>query len=220
MPLRALLLDFDGVIADTENHHIAAWQRSFSAMGWDVSDDVCTRSMEVDDRVFLADLFERRKLKDGDVEGWVRRKQEITLSLLTDSPRVYPGVAQLVERVRGAVKLAVVTTTWRANVEAVLKAAGLAQAFELIVGKEDVSAPKPDPECYRKAVKALGVRAGDACTLEDSPSGLAAARGARVRALAIGHRRPEGAWAGDVPFLPDLTRTDRVLEALGLANDL
>ncbi len=41
MPLRALLFDFDGVLADTENIHIAAWQRTLADLGWEVADDVC-----------------------------------------------------------------------------------------------------------------------------------------------------------------------------------
>jgi HAD superfamily hydrolase (TIGR01509 family) len=218
MPVRALLLDFDGVIADTENHHVAAWQRTFAAMGWDVPEAVCLRAMEVDDRELLAALFKERDLGDADVEGWVRRKQEVMKGLLADSPRVYPGVAALVERVRGSVKLGVVTTTWRANVDAVLGAAGLAPAFALVVAKEDVSAQKPDPEGYRKAVKALGVKPSEAWAVEDSASGLQAARGAKVNALAVGHRHPEGPWVGGVPFLPDLRQTDRVLETLGLVR--
>jgi HAD superfamily hydrolase (TIGR01509 family) len=216
MPPRALLLDFDGVIADTENHHIAAWQRTFELMSWEVPDDVCARAMEVDDRLFLAELFAGREIEDGDIEGWVRRKQDVTLSLLSDAPRVYPGVAALVERVKGAVKLAVVTTTWRANVAAVLGAAGLASAFDLVVGKEDVKAPKPDPEGYRKAVKQLGLKPADAWAIEDSSSGLAAARGAKLNVLAVGHRRPHGSWVGDAPYLPDLSQTETVLETLGL----
>src|SRR5689334_19316005 len=107
MPPRALLFDFDGVIADTENVHVAAWQRTFAAMGWEAADEVCARSMEVDDRVFLSEVFARREITDGDIDGWVGRKQELTLSLLTDAPRVYSGVAALVDRVKGlgAVKL-------------------------------------------------------------------------------------------------------------------
>jgi HAD superfamily hydrolase (TIGR01509 family) len=214
---RALLLDFDGVIADTENHHVAAWQRTFEAMGWTVDDAACARAMEVDDRVFLAEVFAGRRIEGGDVDGWVRRKQELTLALLRDAPRVYPGVAALVGRLRDEVSLAVVTTTWRGNVETVLAASGLSDAFRLIVGKEDVAAPKPDPECYRLAVSRLGLRPQEAVALEDSPSGLAAARGAGVRAVAVGHRKAKGAWVGSATFLPDLTDTAAVCDALGLA---
>jgi beta-phosphoglucomutase len=219
MSLRALLFDFDGVIADTENVHIAAWQRTFAAMGWEVADEVCAQAMELDDRAFLAQVFLQRKIAGGNIEGWVRRKQELTTVLLADCPRVYPGVAALVERVRGKVKLAVVSTTWRANIVTVLKASGLYPAFTLIVGKEDVAATKPDPAPYRLAIKSLGIMPGEAVALEDSSSGLASARDAGLRAVAVGHRLTKGSWIGASPYLPDLSKTDQVLAALGIEWD-
>src|SRR5206468_12864820 len=85
-PPRALLFDFDGVIADTENHHIAAWQRTFGLMGLDVDDEICAYAAEVDDREFLSDFFSSKKITDGDVNGWILRKQEIVGMMLDDSP--------------------------------------------------------------------------------------------------------------------------------------
>ena len=193
MPVRAVLFDFDGVIADTENHHVAAWQRTFAAMGWELPDEIGLLAMEMDDRAFLAGQFARRKIESGDVEGWARRKQELTLGLLRDSPRVYPGVVDLIERLRGSVVMGVGTSTWRENVVAVLEAAGLRSAFDLIVGKEDVAAPKPDPSGYSRAVAALSLRPEEAAALEDSPSGLSAAKAAGLVVAddpLAGSRRP------------------------------
>ena len=75
MPLKAILFDFDGVIADTDNHHIAAWQRTLSTLGWQVADDVAARSAEIDDRQFLAELFARHGIVSHKIDDWVRRKQ-------------------------------------------------------------------------------------------------------------------------------------------------
>src|SRR5437016_4500509 len=102
MPPRAVLFDFDGVIADTENVHIAAWERTFEWMGWDVPAEECAEAVAVDDRVFLGRLFERRKVARGDVEGWVAHKQRITAGMLTDSPRLVPGVERLIQRLASA----------------------------------------------------------------------------------------------------------------------
>jgi beta-phosphoglucomutase len=215
MPTLAVLFDFDGVIADTENVHVAAWQRTFGVMGWQESDETCSRAAEIDDRAFVLEVFARRKIEKGNVEGWVARKQELTLRLLADSPRIYPGVPALVERLRGRVRLGVVTTTWRANAETVLEASGLRQAFEVVVAKEDVKAPKPDPECYRLALAKLKLPASEVVTLEDSPSGLAAARGAGIRAVAVGHRKPKGEWVGNSEFVTGFEDLPRVLDALG-----
>ena len=186
------MLDFDGVIADTENIHVAAWQRTLAAMGWEVSDEASARAVEVDDHSFLGDLFASRGVSGADLAGWVRRKQALTASMMADSPRLYPGVPALIRALRGRVRLAVVTTTWRENVAIVLRAMNLSGSVELVVGKEDVRSFKPDPECYREALARLGVSADDAVALEDSPSGVAAARGAGVRVLAIGTPSPPG----------------------------
>jgi beta-phosphoglucomutase len=218
MSTRAVLFDFDGVIADTENVHVAAWQRTFGLMGWLETDETCSRAAEVDDRAFCAEVFARRKLEGGDVEGWSRRKQELTSRMLADAPRVYRGAAELVEALKGRVRLAVVTTTWRANVEAVLEASGLAGAFEVMITKEDVKAPKPDPEGYRLALARLKLPAIEVVALEDSPGGLAAARGAGVRVVAVGHRRPRGEWVGDAAVVADFADRARVLDCLELGE--
>jgi beta-phosphoglucomutase len=214
MPARALLFDFDGVIADTENIHIAAWQRVFGMMGWEATDESCAPAVEMDDRVFLARIFDEKKIVGGDVPGWVLRKQKVTLDLMADSPRVYPGIAELLAWARGRFKLGVVTTTWRDNVTTVLRASGLLASIDLIVAKEDVVATKPAPEPYKLAVKSLGVPARSTVAFEDSPDGLASARGAGLCTVAVGHRRPIGSWMGDSPYLTHFRDTQAVMELL------
>jgi HAD superfamily hydrolase (TIGR01509 family) len=205
MPLRAVLFDFDGVLADTENVHVAAWERTFGLLGWDIPPETCSRAAEEDDRIFVAEVFAGRGIGDGNIEGWVRRKQAIVLAMLADWPPVYPGVAQLVHELRGRAKLAVVTGTWRENVESVLRAAGLIEAFSDIIAKEDVAAPKPDPEAYRLALKRLAVEPADAVALEDSPSGVLSARAAGIPVIAVGHRLPPGDWVCNEVYVADIT---------------
>ena len=216
MALRAVLLDFDGVIADTENHHIAAWQRTLAALGWQVPDEVAARSADVDDREFLRDLLAAQQITDGDIDGWVRKKQALTISMLRDAPRIYPGVQELVRQLRGRVRLAVVAGTWRENIEVVLSTSGLLAAFELIVGKEDVRSVKPDPEAYLLALSRLGLSAGETVAIEDSPTGLAAARAAGIPGIAVGHRREFGGWVGDSTYFSGLEPVSGLLRYLGL----
>lgn len=216
MALKAILLDFDGVIAETDNHHIAAWQRTLAVMGWQVSDEVAARSAEIDDREFLAELFAKRGIVSGKIEDWVRRKQVLTVSMLTESSRLYPGVVELIRKLRGRVRLAVVSGTWRENIHAVLGTAGLADTFDTIVGKEDVTSVKPAPEAYQLALRRLRLSARSSVALEDSPSGLAAARAAGIRAIAVGHRRPFGEWVGDSTYISGFEPVEGLLQHLGL----
>jgi HAD superfamily hydrolase (TIGR01509 family) len=214
---RALLFDFDGVIADTENVHIVAWERTFGDMGLTVPEEVCARAVELDDRDFLISVFADRGYEDADVDGWIERKQRLTVMLLGDSPRLYPGVVELVRQLEGKTRLAVVSTTWRENITTVLTSAGIADAFATIVGKEDVPATKPAPDAYRKALRRLKVRKAEAVTFEDSFSGHVAAWGAGVPCVIVGHRRGKEGWVGDLPYLPDFSDPDRVLATLGRA---
>jgi len=213
---RAVLFDFDGVIADTENVHIVAWQRTLDRMGWELTDEAASAAAEVDDRLFLFDLFAERKILGADHDGWLRLKQDLTESMLADNPGVYPGVVPLVEALRekGA-RLAIVTSTWRRNVEIVLKATGLTDAFMAIVAKEDAPRPKPDPIGYTLACINMRLSPDLAVALEDSPTGLAAARKAKLKCVALGHRRPKGDWCARRRYLPDLTSTPDALKALG-----
>jgi beta-phosphoglucomutase len=216
MPPKAILFDFDGVIADTENHHIAAWQRTLAVMGWQVADEVAARAADIDDRDFLTQLFAQRGIAAGNIDEWVCRKQALTVQLLKDAPRLYPGVAQLVHSLRGRARLAVVSCTWRENIQAVLEAAGLSGSFDTIIGKEDVTARKPASDPYQLALKRLRLVARSTVALEDSPAGLASARAAGIRAIAIGHRRLAGDWFGDATYVAGFEPADGLLQHLGL----
>ena len=218
MPPKAILFDFDGVIADTGNHHIAAWQRTLAVMGWQIADEVAARSAEIDDREFLAELFAERGIIESKIEDWVRRKQVLTVQLLKDAPRLFPGVVELVRELHGRVRLAVVSSTWRENIEAVLGAAGLAESFDLIVGKEDVTAVKPAPDAYQLALKRLRLVARSTVALEDSPTGLASARAAGIRAIAVGHRRPFGEWVGDATYISGFEPAHGLLATSGIVS--
>jgi len=218
MPTRSVLFEFHGVIADTENVHVAAWQRTFRAMGWHEPEETCIRAAAIDDRAFVQEVFARRKIDGGDAEGWARRKQALTVELLRDRPRLQPGAAELVQALKEAgVALAVVTSTRRANVETVLAASGLLDAFDLVVAGDDVTSVKPDPEPYRLAVDRLKIAPGDAVALEDSATGLVAAERAGLRVIAVVATQPAGDWSGAAAsWLPDLTDQPAALAAIGV----
>jgi len=73
---------------------------------------------------------------------------------------------------------------------------------------------KPAPDAYRLALSRLRVGAADAVAIEDSPSGLAAAQGAGIRVVAVGHRRGPGEWSGTAAYVADLTDLARVRQML------
>ncbi len=210
---RAVLFDFDGVLADTENFHVAAWEATLNEIGWPLDEVDCTRAASEDDRDFLRSVFAARGVEDGDVDGWAARKQRRTVEMLANSAKLYSGAIELVRNLEGRVKLAVVSGTWRENIECVLGKFELLSAFDSIVGKEDLRVPKPDPDAYLKAIAALKTSAEQAIAVEDSGSGVESALAAGVGAIALGHRLPEGPWSRGALYVETLSE---VLAAIGL----
>ena len=136
--------------------------------------------------------------------------------MLRDSPRLYPGVVELIRLLRSKAKLAVVSGTWRENIQAVLSAAGVDDCFETIVGKEDVTSVKPAAEAYLLALKKLRVSAsvgGRDRRFAGRPS-LRPAAGIRV--VAVGHRHPFGDWVGDSLYVSGFEPVEGLLRNLGL----
>src|SRR5262249_39538484 len=139
-----------------------------------------------------------------------------TVQLLRSSPRVYPGVVPLIEKLRDQVRLAIVSNTWRENIQVVLDAAGLASSFELIIAKDDFALGQSDPQSYLLALTQLRLSAHQVVAVEDSPSGVRAAHAAGIRPIAVGHRRPFGDWAYDSTYLSGFEPVEGLLQHLDL----
>lgn len=98
---------------------------------------------------------------------------------------------------------AVVTSAPRVLAEARLTFAGLPMP-EVLVGMEDVSAGKPDPEGFLKAASLLRVPPSDCVVIEDTPAGVLAARAAGMAVLSVGTTFPESELLG-ARWVPDFT---------------
>ena len=139
------------------------------------------------------------------------------------APPIYPSVPDVMRSIATqGIRQAIVTSTWRANVQATLGGSKLLELMEFIIAKEDVARPKPSPDGYRLAVQRLGLPPARCVALEDSPTGLSAARSSGVSVLAVAHpfspaESRGGNWAGGARVMSDLSQLATVLAASELA---
>ena len=96
-----------------------------------------------------------------------------------------PGAVELVDGLRGRVPIGLASNSPRALVEATLNVTGFDGAFAVVLGVDDVERPKPDAEIYLAACEPLGARPSDSVALEDSPTGVAAARAAGIYVIGV-----------------------------------
>jgi len=111
------------------------------------------------------------------------RKKELFRRRVLVHPPFDPALDAFLENLHHTYKLAVVTSSARGEIDPLLAAGGLRHHFDALVGAEDVTRYKPDPEPYRRAAELVGARM--ALVVEDSAAGLASGRAAGFAVLAI-----------------------------------
>jgi HAD superfamily hydrolase (TIGR01509 family) len=205
-PLRAVLWDVDGTIAETEyDGHLAAWNDVFEAerVPWRWSEQRYGELLHVAGGYerLLHDLQTQPSMLALDPDDWRKlarrlhqRKNARYAELVANGAiRLRPGVRELMDECGEAgVTMAIVTTTSRGNVAALLESnlgADWQRRFATVVAAEDAPRKKPDPQAYHVALERLDLIGGDVVAIEDSPAGLEAALGARIRSVVVARSR-------------------------------
>lgn len=183
-----MIFDFDGVLADTERLHLAAFRDVFASKGWGLDDETYfNRYMGYDDaglfRAYAAD--QAQPLIDDEIAALVTRKGVAFRRHLGSGHVLYPGAVECLTRLDGRYTLAIASGALHAEIVDILSAGGVLQRFRTIVGAEDVTAMKPAPEPYLTAAAKLGVEPRQCVAVEDSRWGLESATKAGMRTIAV-----------------------------------
>ena len=186
-PFDAILFDFDGVLADTEPVHFAAWVEALKPLGvtfdWDFFRAHC---VGIDDRSMVP-LFAPLADPPFDPEAiWARHPEKVALfrRWTLASPPFAPELDGFLKRLHGAYKLAVVTASARVEIEPLLAAGGIAQHFDALICGKEAGRNKPAPDPYLHAATLLEVK--NPLVVEDSEAGIASGRAAGFEVLAVG----------------------------------
>jgi beta-phosphoglucomutase len=195
--LRAVLFDFDGVIADSEPLHWAAMNQVLALHGVpQVSKDYYYRKMlGLDDRGLFRDSFALAgtPLPPDLLATLVAQKSERFLAMAGCRDVMLPGAEEFIKAVGRRYPLAICSGALRHEIETILRAAGLREHFGVIVAAEDVQRGKPDPEGYLLAKCRLQEKhrldpplaGGECLVIEDSCAGIEAAKRAGMTCLAV-----------------------------------
>ncbi len=184
--IKAVIFDHDGVIADTEPLHYLADNIVLSRFGLSVSPEQNDELVGVPTRKSWELFREMFKLQES--VGWlVQEKTGVVLGLI-EKQGVKPseGLLQLLEGLKGNnYRLAIASGQYRKIIDAVIAKLGISSYFDAIVSCEDTAKEKPDPDIFLIAAKMLQVRPGECLVIEDSKTGIAAAKAAGMKCVAL-----------------------------------
>jgi len=183
--IRALILDFDGLVLDTESSVYESWRRSYQEQGVDLPLDLWCRAIGGDGSAFDPLGHLRAQVAELSEEDLQRRRRHHRDSML-EGLAPLPGVEQRLREARSlGIPTAIASSPTRDWVEPHLERTSLRSYFDVLVTADDVSRTKPDPELYLRALDALDAPPAGALAIEDSPNGVQAARAAGVYCLAV-----------------------------------
>lgn len=184
--LEALVFDFDGVIVDSESPFLASWTEVYASHGVPFPLASWYARLAGDPLAFdpMRVLTECAGIgvRANEVESrrW-RRYCE-----LLGFQAVQPGVLGLLANARSAgVRLAIASGAERERLTATLERLGLPSYFDTIVCGDDVARCKPFPDVYVRALESLEVPADCAIAIEDSRTGILAAKAAGLTCIAV-----------------------------------
>jgi HAD superfamily hydrolase (TIGR01509 family) len=203
--LKAIIFDFDGVLADTEPLHYRMFREVLAEEGLTLTlEDYTTAYVGLTDAACFHAVLEASGETPtyGRLNSLVEKKTRRMQAALLHEPVLLPGVEEFVRAAGADYRLAVASGALREEIELTLARAGFREAFEHITSAEDVPNGKPAPDPYLHAVRHLCRRRfllpAECLAIEDTPHGVAAARRAGLRCLAVATSVPQDdLWEAD-----------------------
>jgi HAD superfamily hydrolase (TIGR01509 family) len=183
--IRAVVFDFDGLILDTEQPVYRSWLEVYEAHGEELPFERWVQIVGSSTLGFHPQdhLEERlgRPLPKEVLDRRVGRRTELVLA-----EKLLPGVVERIDEAKAlGLKVGVASSSSTEWVRGHLARLGILERFDCLRCRDDVANVKPEPDLYLAVLERLGVPASEAIAIEDSPNGVAAAKRAGMRCVAI-----------------------------------
>jgi len=188
-PLRAVIFDLDGILADSEPWWNEIDSKLLAEYGVIYRGEYHREVLGVSYRLAV-EFYKKAFGLSASIEELMRRRGEIATEFFANRVGLFPSTKRTLERLRDMkVRLAIATSSVSASARPFLDRHGLTPFFDGIVTGDEIERGKPDPDIYLRAAKKLGIGADACLVIEDALSGITAGKAAGMRVAAIPDRR-------------------------------
>lgn len=183
----AVILDVDGTMVDNHPFHEEAWIRyGRDSLGIDITPEYYLAHINARSNTEILKTLLGPNISEREIRAHEAEKEALYRELCESKLVARAGLLAFMDRLRAErIPLAAASNAPRLNVDFVLNRLGIDDAFGAVVALEDVEHGKPDPALFLLAASRIGVPARECLVVEDSPSGMKAARAAGMSYVVI-----------------------------------
>ncbi|HUQ41497.1 MAG TPA: HAD family hydrolase [Candidatus Limnocylindrales bacterium] len=183
--IRAVIFDFDGLILETEGPALESWSEIYREHGHEVPMQMW-HGFIGSDRGFEPADYLAALVGEGFDRAAMQRRRDLRKTELIAALDVMEGVRDYIADARRlGLRIGIASSSSRGWVMGHLERLRIHALWDAVLTSDDVEKTKPSPDLYVAAVNALGVAPDQAVALEDSPNGIAAAKDAGLRCVAV-----------------------------------
>ena len=218
MTPKLIIFDFDGPLGDTRHNIIITMQRTMRMVGLSVkSDEECAATIGLTLEKSFQSLYPDMDSEMAD--RCVAAYRDIFLESVEElTPQLFPGVADTLARLDAmGIKMSVASSRQSQSLLLFLENMGILHYFPYVLGSDNVTKHKPDPEPVLKTLRELNYAPSDVMVVGDMPVDVAMAHGADVRAIAVtfgNATREELVEANADHIIDDFTRILDIVEVM------
>jgi beta-phosphoglucomutase family hydrolase len=186
------IFDWDGVIINSAAHHEVSWERLAKECGKTLPEGHFKRGFGMKNEVIIPELLQWTSVPT-EVRILSLRKEALYREIVREKGiQPLPGVTEFLQALKDqGVPCVIASSTHLENITATLEVLKLEEFFSFVVSAEDVKRGKPDPEVFLTAAMRIDVAPVDAIVFEDALVGIAAAKAAGMRVVAVATTEPK-----------------------------
>jgi len=182
----AVIFDWDGTLADTRKVIVVSFQKALKEISLEVPTEYIERRIGIGASETFHEILQaaNRRVDEKIVKQLVERKSKVQIDLASEV-ELFDGARELLETLRGKVKVGLASMNNRAVIMHLLQINGIANCFDTVLTVEAVSLSKPDPEIFLKTAEHLKTKPEACVVFEDSIFGVKAAKSADMGCIAV-----------------------------------